>query len=164
MMICYHQLTYHDLHEEVIALKRKLNWGAFPGIIISLVMLIIGILFLIRPLVLTEGYSVNSLLFPLVWVGIVAFSGIRAALVFLGFKELKSRRPTDLTNLYGPGSQKDYLENVKKRYRKEDHVQEELDVTESLYQLELMKLDGTISEEEYQFIKADLIKKHQPDA
>lgn len=141
-------------------MKRRLDWRAFPGMVISLIMIIFGILFFIVPIMNSGSFSAASLIFPLIWIGIILLAGIQTTLRFLGVRGVRPRDGEVLTNLYGPGSRRNYLDSVKSRYIKDgDFEQDTIDVEEALYQLELMKLDGAISDEEYQFVKADLMKK-----
>ncbi len=141
-------------------MKRRLDWRAFPGMIISLIMIIFGIVFFILPTVNSGSFSPASLLFPLLWIGIILLAGIQTTLRFLGVRGPRLRDREVLSNLYGPGSRRNYLDDVKSRYIKDGSKdQDALDLSEALYQLELMKLDGQISDEEYHFVKADLMKK-----
>lgn len=143
-------------------MKRNLDWRAFPGILIDIIMIIFGVTFFIVPALTSHNFSWSSLIFPLIWIGIILLAGIQATRRFLGMGGVLSRRDKVLSNLYGPEDDKNYQENIRKRYlKKDDAEQNPMDVSEALYQLELMKMDDTISDEEYRFVKNDLLKKQK---
>ncbi len=119
-------------------MKRKPYWAAVPGIIIGIVFLIVGFQFF-PPLI--NGFTDAPLVgkaFPFIWVGIVLVSTIRnIRLLFTGPSQ-----------------------NVGKGYQGGGYIKDESPGTaDRLRELDYMRQDGTITPEEYETKKKEILEK-----
>lgn len=148
--------------EWVITVKRQLNWKAFAGMLTSLALIAALVVLVLIPRLDSGDLHFTDLVFPLLSLALLLFMAIRSALAFLGLRQPLGP-PAPLQNLYGPQGADTPLGGFgESRYDRETPdkpAAEEEHPDDALYQLELMRQDGAISDEEYEFSRKKILKQ-----